>query len=368
MRVPVRTLDAVVDVEVPRAAAASLAALWSRCLAGAAAPSGRVRVDAASALDPATGSWLASTLTQRGLEAGRGRLLMARASAVSDSRGRVLGLVGPARSGRTTAALHLARHCGLAYVSDDTLAVDAALQVRPHPGPVADPRSGRPAVLRSPDALGLPVCPDRLTLGALVLLDRQLPSPTRAAVSPTRAAASRTRAAAPPAQASASTGPTPAPTSTLATTLTRLDDLDAVVAVLPHLHEAGHLPRPLACLRDVVAEVGVHMLRYREIETAAPLLTALLERARHGSPTLLPAPRGPGSAGDHRAGADHGSARDQRAAELEQQLLATGVEDCVVIDGTPLVLSDGSVIRVERVGSCSGPPAPSRPSHLPWEV
>jgi hypothetical protein len=93
---------------------------------------------------------LATDVTFAALMATAGRRVNLHAGGVSDVRRRVLAVVAPSGTGKTTATIALARRLG--YVSDETVSIDPAGIVAPHPKPLSvlvDPdrrtRGGWPA-------------------------------------------------------------------------------------------------------------------------------------------------------------------------------------------------------------------------------
>ncbi|MFC7725607.1 hypothetical protein ACFQW6_10850 [Nocardioides sp. GCM10028917] len=123
----------------------------------------------AGASGSVVGEQVALAVTLQAMEANEGDLLMLRAAAVADPEtGRCVVLVGPAGSGRSTAARTLARHFG--YVTDDTVAFTATLDLLPYPKPLVaddDPAQG----VQSPDDLGLRQAPGDLRPAAVLLLE-----------------------------------------------------------------------------------------------------------------------------------------------------------------------------------------------------
>ena len=102
------------------------------------------------------------------LKATAGRRVNLHAGGVADERRRVLAVVGPSGTGKTTATLALARRLG--YVSDETVSIDPAGTVAPHPKPlsvVVDPQRLRDKEQMSPDDLGLMPTPDEGRLARL---------------------------------------------------------------------------------------------------------------------------------------------------------------------------------------------------------
>ena len=91
-------------------------------------------VDKALVLDPenahAHDYVLTTQVTVAGLQATAGVRLNLHAGGLADDRGRVLALVGPSGTGKTTATRTLAGRLG--YLSDETVSMDAGGRVFPH--------------------------------------------------------------------------------------------------------------------------------------------------------------------------------------------------------------------------------------------
>lgn len=265
--VAVTALGTRVDVEVTGGHAdtvtAELLRAWSRCDARrvdeAQGRSVRVLVDDdPAAIDDAAargaiagpsaavvGDQVALAVTLQAIEANEGDLLMLRAAAVADpGTGRCVVLVGPAGSGRSTAARTLARHFG--YVTDDTVAFTATLDLLPYSKPLVtgdDPAQG----LQSPDDLGLREAPESLRPAAVLLLERH----TEGFVPPV---------------------------------LTELTTAEAVAHLSGNASYLRALDKPLHRLAALVEEVGaVHRVDYREADDLVAITQQLLNH---------PAPRG----------------------------------------------------------------------------
>lgn len=112
-------------------------------------------------------------MTQIAMAKLAGRAVMLHAGAVSRADGQILALVTESGGGKTTAVIEFARN-GWGYVTDETLAVvDGA--VLPFPKPlslVMHPSAPDAKMLVSAEALGLGECPETLSMGHLVLLNR----------------------------------------------------------------------------------------------------------------------------------------------------------------------------------------------------
>jgi len=111
-------------------------------------------------------------VTLAAIAVGTGRLHMWHAAGLSDTAGRVLGLVAASGTGKTTATAYLASH-GWGYVTDETLACTLDAQVWPYPKPLAFRGRQEHKSSVGPDALGLGRPTDGLTLHRMVLLDRR---------------------------------------------------------------------------------------------------------------------------------------------------------------------------------------------------
>lgn len=101
----------------------------------------------------------------------RDQALMFHAAGVADAQGKVVAFVGPSGRGKTTLSRSLGAHYG--YVSDETIAVEADLTVRPYRKPLSLVRERLPKEQVSPADAGLKALPDApLSLSSLVLLER----------------------------------------------------------------------------------------------------------------------------------------------------------------------------------------------------
>jgi hypothetical protein len=284
--VAITALGARVDVEVSGSGADEVAddllRAWSRCnarrVADAEGSAVRVVVDAdAATVDGAAahgaiagtsgavvGDQVALAVTLKAIEANAGDLLMLRAAAVADpDTGRCVVLVGSAGSGRSTAARALARHFG--YVTDDTVALTATLDLLPYCKPVVDPGHG----LQSPDELGLREAPAALRPAAVLLLERHADGFV------------------PP-------------------VLTELPTAEALAHLSGNASYLRALDKPLHRLAALVEEVGaVHRVDYREADDLVAITQELLNHPtpRRTEPEPPPEPTivellGPDTTGD----------------------------------------------------------------------
>jgi hypothetical protein len=266
--VAVTALGTPVHVEVAGGHADSVAAellrAWSRCEARRVddAQGRRVQVvvddDPAAIEEAAThgaiagpsaavvGEQVALAVTLQAIEAHAGDLLMLRAAAVADPEtGRCVVLVGPAGSGRSTAARTLGRHFG--YVTDDTVAFTPALDLLPYRKPLA---AGEAAEgLQSPDELGLREAPEALRPAAVLLLERH----AEGFVPPV---------------------------------LTEVPTAEAVAHLSGNASYLRSLDKPLHRLAALVEEVGaVHRVDYREADDLVAITQQLLN---HPAPRAEP--------------------------------------------------------------------------------
>ncbi len=102
-----------------------------------------------------------------------GELLMLHACAIADpATGRAVILVGPSGMGKTTVARTLGLRWG--YVTDETVAIDAALNVWPYPKPLSLRQEGLAVKEQvAPAALGLAEIQRGVTAHAVLLLNRR---------------------------------------------------------------------------------------------------------------------------------------------------------------------------------------------------
>ncbi|YAL83738.1 hypothetical protein ACMYYO_02730 [Dermacoccaceae bacterium W4C1] len=299
----VTALGADVEMCVPDELSASLQEQWSRCLTGVRElagdraedqprPAGEAEPDAtldltvsatpeiqpadpadpsdpgiqASETDPADEQHrieysAASQATTAGISFQRGKRLMLHAAGLVDpDTGAAVALVAASGTGKTTASIRLAQS-GMAYLTDENVALDEDLFALPYPKPVSvvlDPSDPFHKSQHGPDELGMAVATGPAQVGALVLLQRD-----------------------PEREDPPSLEPEP--------------PIDAVLALIPQTSSLLTLDRPLSRLSALLERTGgAQVLRYREITDAVPLLKELLSDLDRQAPpvTVLDPPAG----------------------------------------------------------------------------
>ena len=194
---------------------------------------------------------LETAVTARLITESTGKLHLWHAAGVSLPDGRVLVLVAPSGTGKTTAAVRLSQS-GWGYVTDETVGVTMDGRVLPYPKPVALLEDGVKEVV-GPDDLGLAHHAENLTLGRVVVLER-----TEDAQSPS---------------------------------LTRLPLLEGLQTLLAQSSGLVQLPEPLASTCRLIDRVGgIYRLTYAELASAAPLLRALMAKCPDAVETWLHRP------------------------------------------------------------------------------
>lgn len=178
-------------------------------------------------------------VTLTALDALRGTALMFHAAGVADADGRVAAFVGPSGRGKTTLSRALGQSYG--YVSDETIAVDAAGHVHPYRKPLSIVQPTGPKHQVSPRAAGLrelPNVPLRLTALVLIERDEDLGSPEISTIPLTEA-------------------------------------LPQLVAQMSYLRECPEPLQAIARLSDALG--GVQLLRYPDASGVAPLVPQILQ-------------------------------------------------------------------------------------------
>ena len=188
---------------------------------------------------------LSSRVTLTAIEERRHDLLMLHACGVATPDGRVMAFVGPSGRGKTTLASQAALH--FAYVTDETIGIEADGTVQPYRKPLSVIVPGSDDGIKtqmSSDELGLlPLPTFRLSLRGLALINRQ----------------------------SAWLGDPE---------VTEVDLIDALVRLIPEMSYLPELPRPLQRVASAIDDAGgVVRITYRESSDVAALIPALLERA-----------------------------------------------------------------------------------------
>lgn len=224
---------------------------WARCVVDRPAPEEPKVTHAGGELVDTCDYALASAVTLRAITEQAGERLMFHACGLADPEsGRVAVLVAPSGTGKTTASIRLGR-AGLGYVSDETIAVEEDLTVRPYPKPVSvviDPKQPSVKSQHGPDEMGMATAPSgRLRLGAVVLLHRIREGHTSAR-------------------------------------LVETELIEALAELLPQTSALPKLAQPLRTLADVICRSGGPVrLEYSEIEEAADLLRKELARRESSS-------------------------------------------------------------------------------------
>lgn len=232
----------------------ALRSVWARCLSphpgGSIVDSEPVQLDLSEsqsngvpeevqvrrALQSATQS-----ITHAKIEAQAGKLLMLHAGAVATASGNTLAFVAPGGTGKTTMMRQLGNHYG--YLTDETVAIDQQLAVRPYPKPLSirtAPTSFEKKEV-SPDDLRLVAPPASPVLKRIVLLDRHDDYEGEPVCE-------------------------------------QLSLVDALVALTPETSSLARLPRPLTWFSDVLARLAPTVrLRYRDADTTLAAIAEMLE-------------------------------------------------------------------------------------------
>lgn len=300
-RVRLAALGAPIDVVCSdHRLAAVVADEWSRCLRARGDDAAEPFELSIASADSRYG--LATSVTQMAISRLAGRALMLHACGVSTGDGLVVAMVGRSGAGKSTAASVFGR-LGFGYVSDETVAVLEDASVIAYPKPlsiVEDPAEPHGKRQEGPDALALSRAPARLSLGPLVLLERD-PSAT-----------------------------TP--------TIERISLLDGLLEIIPHTSFLTQLEHPLRRLATLTAPWGIHRLRYAEIEDAVGLVEALAATGPGEPETWTPA------AVDPSAEPVVGFLRDGRLRRAPHH-------DAVVFGDEILVMVRDTPIRLQGVGT-----------------
>ncbi|QIM22304.1 hypothetical protein G7075_16095 [Phycicoccus sp. HDW14] len=193
---------------------------------------------------------LSRALTMASIRRRTGQCLLLHAAGVSTPGGATVALVAASGTGKTTAARVLGRSLG--YVSDETVAVEDDLTVRPWAKPLSvllDPSDPFDKTESGPDELGLARAPDRLRLAALVLLARD------------------------PGQPEPVLEPVPL--------------VEALAEVVPQTSALLRLPRPMeSVVAALTAGGGPWRLRYAEIADCVDLVAGLADGSGGSQPPI----------------------------------------------------------------------------------
>lgn len=171
--VVVEALGVAVGIPVTGADAVRLRRQWSRAVTDRVSTTVVDLTGIASEEQVVRDYAITSLVTLAALDATAGRRINLHAGAVADDQGRALAVIGPSGSGKTTAISLLAARLG--YLSDETVSIDEALLVHPHPKPlsiITDLEAPRLKQSISPDDLDLRRPPGRTHLHRIVLLRR----------------------------------------------------------------------------------------------------------------------------------------------------------------------------------------------------
>lgn len=225
---------------------------------------------------------LSVDVTLAALAVVRDRALMFHSAGVADEQGRVAAFVGPSGRGKTTLSRALGEHYG--YVSDETVAVEADLTVKPYRKPLSVVREGQPKEQLAPVDAGLKELPDApLSLSALVLLERD------AAV-----------------------------TAPEIVSVPLVDAVPQLVTQMSYLKEQDAPLHAIARLCDAIG--GVQILRYPDAETVPAVMPKLLDK--QSRPSVWHSAPDPASEGPYDA---------------------TGAADAIITDGRVIVMVESTV-------------------------
>jgi len=228
-------------------------------------------------------------------------LLLHAAGILVPETGTVLALVAPSGTGKTTAALTLARS---GYCTDETVAVDRVGTVLPYPKPLSViERKGAPKRQISPAQAGLTSVTDRHPLGGIVLLERNPAAKTPQIES--------------------------------------LDMIDALTLIAPQVSYLSARQRPLHQLRDLVHSVGgAHRIRYAE----AADLTRMLARLANPSEVR------PVYGHSERPDAPHPLSESSKPSHAGAYARET-IIDVLHVGGAELVLNGRNLTLLSEVGT-----------------
>ena len=234
---------------------------------------------------------LSTHVTLAALDALRGSRLLLHAAGVAAPDGRVFAFVGPSGPGKTTAARHLGARFG--YVSDESVAVDAALTVWPYRKPLSVIVEGEQFKQQiAPSDLGLlPLPPAPLQLAGITLLERD-PDTHAPGISP-------------------------------------VDLIDAICEMTPQISYLPELPSPLQYVARIIDRIGgVTRLIYRDATELPAVVDEMFAATPPAAQPWSSAPEGSAS-GPWRCAA---------------------VEDAILVDGRACILREGVVTALDHRG------------------
>lgn len=242
---------------------------------------------------------LTTQVTLAALRATAGERYNLHAGGLADADGRVLAVVAPSGTGKTTATRLLAERLG--YVSDETVSITPDGLVHPHAKPlslVTDPEHPGRKEQRSPDELGLGPTPGSARLGRFVVLRRGVPDPRG---------------------------------------LVRLEPMEALLNLIEQSSSVSQAADPLVTLLSLVQSTGgVWALEYDEISEHVDDLEALLARdiVTEPLPSVLQHP-----------GTPQESATPARAETLRRRPWVDAIE----LDDEVLVLQATRAVRLDHL-------------------
>lgn len=252
----VSAVGAVIDIDVSRREPAFQArahAAWADALYDGDRPADAVARVRPELDDDAALAMLSTDVTLRALEVREGDdLWMLHAAGLADEQGNVVVLSAPSGTGKTTAARHLSRR--YAYISDETIAIDAQAAAIPYRKPlsVIEPtvRHKVQVALSSIDG-GRPV-PEALRVVKIVVLHRDPDGPE-------------------------------------APDVEELDAVTALELLAPQSSYLGAARAPLHLIDAVLrATGGAVRLHYREVATIDDTIAALLRTPRTDVAAIAP--------------------------------------------------------------------------------
>lgn len=282
------------SARIPAEPLESILAAWRDCVSADTTlnPSASVRCTRAAFQDERRGfSDLSTQVTLAALDAVRGTRLLLHAAGIAAPDGRVLALVGPSGRGKTTAARHLGARFG--YVSDESVATDAALTVWPYRKPLSVIVEGQPFKEQiAPSDLGLlPLPRAPLRLSGITLLDRDPDADDTRIVS--------------------------------------VDLIDAICEMTPQISYLPELPSPLQYVAGIVERIGsVTRLIYRDAADLPAAVEGMFAAPPPQPQVWSPVPR----------------------AKASGPWRCSEVDDAIVVEGRACILREGIVTALDHRG------------------